>query len=454
MKRLIGFSTALALPLALAGCPGDDTGDDTAANTTTATDTGMTSEPTAGDETATGGVPAGCVGTDGPRMEVALAIDGDTTLTCDTIWVLNGITFVNSGTLTIEPGTIIAGGAGSALVIDKGARIDATGTAEAPIVMTSVTALDGNGARGDWGGLALLGEATINLEGGSGVAEGFASDPPTYGGSNDGHDCGVLSYVRVEWAGNEISPGNELNGITFYACGTATRVDHVQAHMGLDDGLEMFGGNFEASYIVVTGAADDSLDMDQGFTGTVRNVFIHQDPATGDNCLEWSNQGSDFAATPLTSPTVENMTCVGSGSGGDSSKGVTLKEGTQATIRNSLFANITNDGAVLANQATQAQAEGGSISFAGSHFCGTNTAAVDTDAEDPDPPGWMSADFEAWLFGDGGATNGTDCMLTDTTFGAPNVIPAASIAGDGGFAGAVDAGAEDWTQESWINYAI
>ncbi len=453
MQKLIGLSAALALPFALAACSSDDTGDE-AANTSA--DTGMTSEPTAGsaEDTATGDVPAGCVGTDGPRMEVAASIDGDTTLTCDTVWVLNGITFVSSGTLTIEPGTIIAGGAGSALVIDKGARIDAEGTEDAPIVMTSVTALDGNGARGDWGGLALLGEATVNLDGGTGVAEGFASDPPTYGGTNDAHDCGVLSYLRVEWAGNEVSPGNELNGITFFACGSATRVDHVQVHMGLDDGLEMFGGAFDLSYVVVTGAADDSLDMDQGFTGHAQYVFIHQDPATGDNCLEWSNQGSDFAATPLTSPSVENVTCVGSGAGGDSSKGVTLKEGTQATIRNSIFTNITNDGLVLANQATQTQAEQGNISFAGTHFCGDATFSVDTDPEDPDPPGWQSAELETWLLDGGGATRGTDCGLADTTFGAPNIVPATSIPGDGGFAGAVDAGGDDWTQGRWIRYSL
>lgn len=454
MKRLIGFSAALALPLALTACPSDDTGEDTAANTET--DSGVTSEATGGsaDETATGDVPAGCVGADGPRMEVPLAIDADTTLTCDTVWVLSGITFVSSGTLTIEPGTTIAGGAGSALVIDKGAQIDASGTEDAPIVMTSVAALDGGGARGDWGGLALLGTAPVNLEGGTGTAEGFATDPPTYGGTDDAHNCGVLSYVRVEWAGNEISPGNELNGITFFACGTATRADHLQVHMGLDDAFEAFGGVFDASYLIASGAADDSFDFDQGFTGSIDFAFVHQDPTTGDNCLEWSNQGNDFAATPLTNPTITNLTCVGSGTGGTDSKGVTLKEGTQATIRNSIFANLTNDGAVLANQATQTQAEGGAISFAGSHFCGTSTFAVDTDAEDPDPAGWMSADFEAWLVGDGGATNGTDCALTSAEFGNPDITPTASIPGDGGFAGAVDAGGENWTVAGWTNYAI
>lgn len=450
MKKLIGLPVTLALPLALTGCPGDDTGTTAAEGTTHdhASDTGGSA-----DETATGG-PAGCVGPDGPRMEVPAAIEGDMTLTCDTVWVLTGITFVNGGTLTIEPGTTIAGGAGSALVIEKDSQIDARGTEDAPIVMTAITALDGQAASGDWGGLALLGTAAVNLEGGSGTAEGFATDPPTYGGDDDAHSCGTLSYVRVEWAGDEISPGNELNGITFFACGSGTSVDHVQVHMGFDDGIEAFGGAFDASYVVISGAADDSFDLDQGFSGTIDFAFAHQAPTIGNNCLEWSNQGSNFTAPPLTNPTVNNLTCVGSGTGGDSSNGVTLKEGTQATIHNSIFANITNDGVVLANAATQAQAEGGAISFAGTHFCDTATFVVDVADDDPDPAGWMSADFEAWLLGDGGATNGTDCGLTDATFGAPDITPAASIPGDGGFAGAVDAGGENWTVAGWTNYAF
>lgn len=446
-KRLTGSFAALALPLALTACPGDDTETDTGANTTgdaSDTDTAGTADET--------GVPAGCVGTDGPRMEVPQAIDGDTTLTCDTVWVLTGITFVNSGTLTIEPGTTVLGTAGTALVITTGATIDAVGTAEAPIVMTSINTVDGNPARGDWGGLALFGLATVNVAGGQSVAEGFSENPPTYGGDDPGHGCGTLSYVRVEWAGNEVSPGNELNAITFYACGTATRVDHVQAHMGLDDGLEMFGGGFEATNLVVTGAADDSIDADEGFTGTLRNVFIHQDPSGGDNCLEWSTQGTDFSATPATNPTIENLTCVGTGASGTDSKGATLKEGVQATIRNSLFASIPNDAIVLANLATQANAEAGDIALPGTHFCGANTFAVDAG---DDMATWTNEDFTAWVTDTAGATVGTDCMLPDATFGAPNVKPPTAITGDGGYAGAVDpAAADDWTQEAWINYAI
>lgn len=426
MNKLTGFSAALALPLLLTACPGDEPGDNESGNDTT--------------------------DGDGMRIEVPAEIDGDTVWTADHEYVLTGITFVISGTLTIEPGTRILGGAGAALVIDKGARIDAQGTAEAPIVMTSIN-IDATPARGDWGGLALVGTAPTNV--GEGVAEGFADDPPTYGGQDAGYDCGVMRYLRVEYAGNEISPGNELNGITFFACGSATVVDHVQVHMGLDDGMEMFGGGFDARNIVITGAADDSIDCDQGFRGTLTNVFIHQDPKIGDNCLEWSNQGTDFSAEPLTGPTIRNMTCIGSGAMGDKSKGITLKEGTQATVEDSLFAELTNDAVVLQNQATQTQAEQGAITFAGTHFCGSPmTFVVDTDEEDPNPAQWTSEDFGAWVEGDAGATAGTDCALPSTTWGSARVQPTAVLEGVGGYAGAVDPAGEDWTAESWINYGI
>ncbi len=447
MKRLNGFTVALALPLVLTACPSDDSGEDGAGDAT-AGDTA--DEPTAGtaDET---GTPAGCVGTDGPRMEVPLAIDADTTLGCDTVWVLTGITFVNAGTLTIEPGTTVLGTAGTALVITADARIDAVGTAEAPIVLTSINAVDGTPARGDWGGLALIGTATVNVEGGESVAEGFSDNPPTYGGSDPAHSCGALGYVRVEWAGNEVSPGNELNGITFYACGTGTKVDHVQVHMGLDDGLEMFGGGFDASYVVVTGAADDSIDADEGFTGSLQHVFLQQDPAGGDNCLEWSTQGTDFTATPATNPTITNLTCVGTGADGTDSKGATLKEGVQATVRDSLFVNIPNDAIVLANLATQAHAVAGDISFPGTHFCGASTFSVDAG---DDMATWTNEELTTWIADTAGATVGTDCMLPDLGFGTANVKPPTEIPGDGGYAGAVDPTGEDWTQEAWINYAI
>lgn len=457
MKRITGLLATLTLPFALTACPGDD-----AAGNDTGHDSGHGTGHDTADETGVAGECADPSDPNAPRIEVPLTIDGDTTLACSELHVLTGISMVTRGTLTIEPGTTILGGAGSALVIDKAARIQAEGTAEQPIVMTSINA--GNDpARGDWGGLVLLGRAPTNV--GTGVAEGFADDPPSYGGDDAAHDCGTLRYLRVEWAGNEVSPGNELNGITFYACGTETTVDHVQVHMGLDDGIEMFGGAFAASYVVITGAADDSIDCDQGFRGSLQHVMIQQDPTIGDNCLEWSNQGNDFSATPLTGPSIANMTCVGSGSSGDKSKGVTLKEGTQARVWSSLFTNLTNDGVVMINQATQTQAEAGEISFGGSQFCGANTFVVDASTDDPDPAGWTSEELAAWIVADGAGATDRDCGLPSTAWGAANLKPAAGSAPDGAgamlpggfeattYAGAVDPSGEDWTAAAWITPA-
>jgi hypothetical protein len=42
-----------------------------------------------------------------------------------------------------------------------------------------------------------------------------------FGGLNDAGTCGELSYVRIEFAGAELAPMNELNGLTLGGCGSA-----------------------------------------------------------------------------------------------------------------------------------------------------------------------------------------------------------------------------------------
>jgi hypothetical protein len=480
MKRVNGFffATSVALPLTLGGCGSSNSNEDETGANDTGDDGGpgddgtMDGGPGPGDDGSgdddgvddggtmddTGGPPTGCADPSDPaanRMEVSADIDGGASWTCDTIYVLTGPVFVRGGALTIEPGTTIQGAAGSALVIDQDATIEAVGTADGPIVFTSALP-EGERNRGDWGGLVLLGAASVNLEGGVGAAEGFAS-APSYGGSNDAHDCGTLQYVRVEWAGFELSAGNELNAITFYACGTDTTVDHVQAHMGSDDGIEMFGGTFDAKYLVVTGAADDSLDCDEGYRGRLQHVFLHQDPAIGDNCFEWSNQAVDFTAAPLTGPTVANVTCIGSGAGGDKSKGMTLKEGTEAFIYSSIFTDITNENVLLTHPETQATAEAGGIEIAGTIFGTSGTFNVGEGTT------WAAADLEGFVTGEATNQVGVDPGLASIEWGSPDPTPGAAAADAGAtpgdaffdattYAGAVDPAGENWTAEGWINY--
>lgn len=427
-------------------------------NTSSATTTGSTGT------TSGTGRPGDCADPNdpnAPREGISSDITEDRTLSCDTIWVLEKIVFVRGATLTIDPGTTITGLSGSALVIDVDATIDAQGTSDAPIVLTSNQPA-GSRNRGDWGGLVLLGQATVNLAGGSGQAEGFAN-PPTYGGNDPTHNCGTLAYLRVEFAGFEISPGSELNGITFYACGTDTTVHHVQSHMGADDGIEFFGGGFDLKYVVVTGAADDSLDMDQGFGGTVQYAFLQQDPALGDNAFEISNQGSDFTAPPLTAPVISNATVIGSGPSGDKSKGATFKEGTQAYLYNTILVNATNEAFLLAHPETQAVAEGGGIVLKNLLFFGNGSPQFETS----DGAGWNAAAFESFVL-DAGNENldGVDPALASTAWGAPDPTPTdgSPVAGAGmdpgqpgieatDYIGAVEPGATTLWFDGWTNFA-
>ncbi len=452
MKRITPILMAVALLSACDPEANEDTGD-------VATSQG--SDSSGGDESGgeTGSSGACADPNSGPTMGIAADIEGDMTLTCDTVWVLEDIIFVSGGTLSVEAGTTIKGTEGSALVIERDATIVAEGTAEAPIVMTSIQA-EGTRGRGDWGGLVLLGAAPTNLEGGVGQAEGFAN-PPSYGGSDSAHDCGSLQYLRVEWAGFAIAEGSELNGITFYACGTDTTVSHVQVHMGADDGIEMFGGDFAADHIVVTGAEDDSIDCDQGFQGSLQYVFIQQDPSIGDNAFEWSNQGTDFSATPVTSPSVANATVVGSGSGGDKSKGMTLKEGTEATLVNSVFGNFTNELVFLQNVETQRLAEGGNIVLEGNIYWGSGAPGVD-DGEGADVT-WTAADLQAFI--DEGGNTEADPMLGSTDWGSADIMPMSGSPAESGavdpgagfeptdYVGAVEPGGDNW-MAGWTNFGV
>jgi hypothetical protein len=399
---------------------------------------------------------------DANRVELPGEITEDMTLTCDTVWVLTSATFVRGAVLTIEPGTTILGSSGSALAIDTDASINAAGTADAPIVMTSAQP-KGSRARADWGGLVLLGLGVNNNPNGVGEAEGFA-DPPAYGGTDAAHNCGTLQYVRVEWAGFELVTDNELNAFTFYSCGTGTTVDHVQAHMGSDDGLEMFGGSFDTRYAVVTGVGDDSVDTDIGFTGTIQYVFAHQDPAEadGNHGIEPANNPDDFTAEPVASPQVANMTFIGQGAGGNAEKsiGFIVKEGSELGVYNSYFTDMAGPGATIQDEPTVAVADGGGVVVSGVFF-GTHTGF----AIEGDPISWDGAAFGTFIMDQMGNMDGVDLML-DHTWTAPGIQPAAGSPADGGgvtlpggfepttYVGAVDPNGEDWTQAGWINYAV
>ncbi len=270
----------------------------------------------------------------------AVRVDSD--IVTDTVWetgkryVLEETIFVDNAQLTIEPGVVIEGEAGSALIVTSSAKLFARGSRNEPVVFTSAKP-DGERARGDWGGVVLLGKAPVNEP--DAAIEGV---PETdlrgrFGGSDPDHSCGVLQYTRIEFAGFEVYKNNELNGLTLGACGSNTIVQNVQVHRALDDGIEMFGGTVDLQNIVVTGAADDSIDWDWGWNGRVQFAVIQQHRDAGDNAFEGDSNGSNHSALPRSEPTFYNVTLYGSGRSAKEHRAILLREGSGGHFHNMII---------------------------------------------------------------------------------------------------------------------
>ena len=297
-----------------------------------------------------------------------------TTWSADTVYTLRGKIFVRAA-LTIEAGTIIRGDNGSALAVTTEGSIEAVGTAEEPIVFTS--SKDSGAAAGDWGGLVLVGKAPINVSGGSDVVEGFESGEEegnvTYGGDDAAFDCGSLSYVRIEYAGFELSPNNELNGLTVAGCGSDTELDFVQIHRGLDDGIEFFGGTANVKHLLVTLPDDDGLDCDYGWSGNGQFIIVQQNANTGDKAIECDNNGDDNSATPRTNPTLWNLTLIGSDStSGDTQAGMHLRRGMSADINNAIVAYFRSFAVDIDSTISAQLAADGELSIKNSYFFKNN----------------------------------------------------------------------------------
>jgi hypothetical protein len=320
----------LALPLALAACSDDDlTGDDVPPPDSMPPPGGSTIEIQAGDITA------------------------DTRWEAKNTYVLKGAVFVTAGTLTIEAGTTVKGDNGSSLAVSRGGKINAVGTVDKPIVFTSVKATP---ASGDWGGVILLGRAPINIAGGTNLIEGYPAalgEKVTYGGTDAAHDCGKLKYVRIEYAGYQFGGNNELNGLTLGGCGTATEIDYIQSHLGLDDGIEIFGGTVNVRHLVITQPDDDGFDTDLGWTGSAQFVIVQQKPGRGDKGFEWDNHPSAFDSLPRNAGQVWNYTLIG-GDGASPQGGLHLRRGTAGSLNNGVIAYFSSypvdiDGITSAN---------------------------------------------------------------------------------------------------------
>lgn len=247
-------------------------------------------------------------------VQVSGELSANTTWTSDKIWRLNGLVKVMDGaTLNIEPGTLIIGAKDSkgTLLINRGGKIIADGTANAPIVFTSESEV-GNRVPGDWGGIVICGRAPNN-QGASVELEGDYG--ALYGGNVSNDNSGVLRYVRIEFAGNAIQANKETNSLTLASVGNATVIEHVQCSYGFDDSFEFFGGTVNAKYLVSYRTKDDDFDMDFGHNGFIQFAIAIRDANLGDasysNGFEIDNDGAGTVSTPYTQTVFSNVSIIG-----------------------------------------------------------------------------------------------------------------------------------------------
>ena len=363
--RLRYFIRVMVAAVALGGIYGCSEGDEATINIDAPTTTNTTNNTTETPDDSGGGGSTSTVSENCPDWAGAKRKDDDGNdvcalpatitesrlLTSDIVWLMEDRVTVGNGnremsatkgvladgsevvsaTLTIEAGTHIKASSGTFanLVITRGSRIQAEGTAGAPIVFSSDD--DNFTGSGEWGGLIIHGygehnqcpaeACNIDAEGESGFAAGYSADD----------NSGTLRYVIVTEGGYEFAPGNEINGISLVGVGSGTTMEYIQVNDNSDDGIEFYGGAVDVKHIVLTNNLDDSVDWDEGFTGNLQYVLVKQSPSTGGNAIEADTEG---AAMPLSKPTIANATFVADG---DETEALVFKKASGGFLHNSVI---------------------------------------------------------------------------------------------------------------------
>lgn len=361
LTKLTALGALVSSTLILYGCGGSD-GDNVTIEIDASTNGGS----------AGSGVTQTCPSFATPKAQVdgndvcalPTTILEDVNLSNDIIWIMEGRVTVGNGNgsidaaglvdgeallsvdLSIQEGTQIQGASGTFahLLVTRGSRLFARGTASNPIVFSSDD--DDLEGSGEWGGLIIHGQsyhnecftggiadATCNIdsEGESGFAGGFDEDD----------DSGIIQYVVITEGGFEFAPGDEINGLSLMSVGSGTTIDHIQINANADDGVEFYGGTVNTSHFVLTGNLDDSVDWDEGFQGTLQYYIVEQTADSFGNAIEADTEGSlEFFSAPF----VMNSVFIGAGTDGEALR---FKDSSGGFIVNSIITGL--DGAAYAN---------------------------------------------------------------------------------------------------------
>jgi hypothetical protein len=331
------------------------------------------------------------------------SISTNTHWTCDKQYLLKGYVYVTAGaTLTIDAGTIIRGDKDTkgALVIERGAKIIAIGTAASPIVFTSNQAA-GDRTFGDWGGVIICGNAPVNWNAGEAKVEG---GPRSFYGGTDPHDnSGTMQYVRIEFGGIAFSPNNEVNSLTFCGVGDATTIDHIQCSYNGDDAYEFFGGTVNTHHMVAFRTWDDDFDTDNGYQGKNQFIAVVRDPYVADlsgskafesdSYLAGTYSGVPVDNTKINKSIFSNCTVIGpiinpasvGAFDGNYVAGVHIRRGSAMSILNSVISSFpcgvlidesAFSGTVYTYGSTVANIGSNELQFRNNIVCGTLSAST------------------------------------------------------------------------------
>lgn len=361
-------------------------------------------------------------------------ITTNTTWTSGNTYLLNGWVYVTSGvTLTIQPGTVIRGdyvNKGS-LIIERGATLNAQGTAANPIVFTS-NEDPGNRDYGDWGGLILCGRATINQAGDTAEIEGGVGS--IYGGGaspNDADNSGILQYIRIEFAGVPFVTDKEINGLTMGGVGSATTIDHIQISYSGDDAYEWFGGKVNCKNLVSFRTWDDDFDTDNGYQGMIQYAVALRDPDIADpgsksNGFESDNDKDGTTNVPQTAPVFSNFSMfgpkvtAGTTINANYKNAMHLRRNTSLNLYNSFFAGYAN-GLLLDGALAEANATALDLNIGVSYLVGISGSEFQLASGSTfDLPTW----FLTTMSCNDTMTANTSLMITDGfNLTAPNFLP-------------------------------
>jgi hypothetical protein len=411
-------------------------------------------------------------------ITISDSVATSTTWTNDHFYLIQGFVYVPSGVeLTIQPGTIILGDhtfTGSSLIIERGAKIHATGTPEQPIIFTSDMPA-GSRSSGDWGGLIICGKAPINTTGGQSQIEG---GPRSYYGGTDANDnSGEMQYVRIEFAGYPFQPNKEINGLTMGGVGKGTTINHVQVSFANDDSYEWFGGNVDCKYLIAYRGLDDDFDTDYGYSGRGQFFIALRDSAiadvSGSNGFESDNDATGSTNAPYTSPMFSNVGIFGPKAdlsnpvNPNFKRAMHIRRNSRLSCYNSVFAGHPT-GMYIDGDLTDANANSNDLQIESCIMSGMGKFF-----DVPSGQLWSSASvartwyFDATRHNDTLATNNLLKITDPFNYDAPNFIPLASSPLNGKaswlnarfasdtwfehvtFAGPM--GTTDWTT-SWANW--